>query len=278
MGGREFQPELFKRWLQTPLCHLCISHQTPGWKRDFWCVHQTFRAICVVVVLCFATYFWWVVELSGGPGRFVFVAKERETFVGVVQVMDARGIACVLWLRDRSGTGPREWEQIMMDYSGQTCLCRDCSCSNRSLQTVSEVVAAAALCLRSPFALWRQTMDTRARTRTRTRTGPFPVGRTPLRSHAVPALGAYSATYVLLLAAGTMHFSRVLLCLLQCLLFAARSCCVVNGILRLIFVFLSRARVWWAMRSCFKIVSWCPWISVRSSGHFLSLFWRERMF
>lgn len=46
-------------------------------------------------------------ELSGGPGRFVVVvvAQERETFVGVAQVMD---VACVLWLRDRSGTGPRE--------------------------------------------------------------------------------------------------------------------------------------------------------------------------
>lgn len=31
-------------------------------------------------------------ELSGGPERFVFVAQERETFVGVVQVMDARGL------------------------------------------------------------------------------------------------------------------------------------------------------------------------------------------
>lgn len=177
--------------------------------------------------LCF------VVEFSGGPGRCGCCAGTWN-FCWGCSGDGCSGVACVLWLRDRSGTGPREWKQIMMDYSGQTCLCRDCSCSNRSLQTVSEVVSAAALCLRSPFALWRQTMDTR----TLTRTGPFRVGRTTLRFHAVPALGAYSANYVLLLAAWTMHFSRVLLCLLQGLLFAAA---VVNGILRLI---LSSFWVW----------------------------------
>ncbi len=45
--------------------------------------------------------------------------------------------------------------EIMVDYSGQTSLCQDCSCSNRSRQILSDVLGPSPWkCL-----LWRQTME-----------------------------------------------------------------------------------------------------------------------
>lgn len=145
MGGRQFQPELFKRWLQTSLCHLlCTSLNSWLKTRVLVCAPNISVDLCCSRAL-FRKGLRFSADLGSQEVRdALFVAQERETFVGSFVGWWMLGIACVLWLRDRSGTGPREWKQIMMDYSGQTCLCRDCSCSNRSLQTVSEVVPTAA--------------------------------------------------------------------------------------------------------------------------------------
>lgn len=55
-------------------------------------------------------------------------------------------MACGLSLKDQAGVDQRvKATGIMVDYSGQTSLCQDCSCSNRSQQILSDVHGPLAL-------------------------------------------------------------------------------------------------------------------------------------